>query len=582
MSETPSLPPRHQYEAFLQRLPADWEQKEITQVGAVVGGGTPSRAVPSFWRGSIPWVTPGEVSGEAAKLLHDTNDHISASGLAGSGANLLPAGSLLVTTRATLGARVINAVPMATNQGFKSIVFKKSEEASYYYHLFEKVKPELVRRASGTTFLEISGAEFGFIKVPSPSPEEKLKIAELLDTLDTAIHQTEFIVEKLKQVKQGLLHDLLTRGVDANGELRPSHEEAPDLYQESPLGWIPKDWDFGNLEAWLAGKPKNGYSPQEARERTGIQMLGLGCLTTEGFSPVQLKAAPFNDKRLQSAMLSTGDLLISRANTRELVGLVGVYKDVGTPCTYPDLMMRLKPCPDTSANFLQLVLQTTKTRRQIQAHAVGTSESMVKISGKTVSTLLVALPKNTEQSQILERMAACDVRLKAESDKAKVLREIKAGLMDDLLTGRVRATNLIVAGGAAGTQVDADLLLSQLCKDLYEAEELAVSEYRRELFGDKFIPELVLMREGKIRVEIRKENVSHNTPHLHIKHSDKIDASISLLDFSTLAGQIDSKTLKFFLKKLKPLKANLLAIWNELNEKENSMGAEELISNLSL
>jgi type I restriction enzyme S subunit len=182
MSETINVPPRHQYEAFLRQLPADWEQKEIAQVGAVVGGGTPSRAVPSFWRGSIPWVTPGEVSGETAKLLHDTNDHISASGLAGSGANLLPAGSLLVTTRATLGARVINAVPMATNQGFKSIVFKKQEEASYYYHLFEKVKPELVRRASGTTFLEISGAEFGSIKVPSPSPAEKLKIAQLLDT----------------------------------------------------------------------------------------------------------------------------------------------------------------------------------------------------------------------------------------------------------------------------------------------------------------------------------------------------------------------------------------------------------------
>ena len=69
MSDTPSAPPRHQYEAFLRQLPADWEQKEITEVGAVVGGGTPSRTIPSFSRGSIPWVTPGEVSSETAKLL---------------------------------------------------------------------------------------------------------------------------------------------------------------------------------------------------------------------------------------------------------------------------------------------------------------------------------------------------------------------------------------------------------------------------------------------------------------------------------------------------------------------------------
>ena len=247
MSEPFSFLPRHQYGAFLKQLPEDWEQKEITQIGAVVGGGTPSREVPSFWRGSIPWVTPGEVSGEDAKLLHDTNDHISASGLAGSGANLLPAGSLLVTTRATLGARVINAVPMATNQGFKSVVFKRPEEASYYFHLIEKVKPELVRRASGTTFLEISGAEFGSIKVPSPSPNEKLKISQILDTLDTAIHETEAIIAKLKAVKQGLLHDLLTRGIDANGELRPLPTEAPHLYKPSPLGWIPKEWEQAYL-----------------------------------------------------------------------------------------------------------------------------------------------------------------------------------------------------------------------------------------------------------------------------------------------------------------------------------------------
>src|ERR1017187_4075168 len=181
MSELPNTTPRYQYEAFLQQLPAQWEQKEIKQVGLVVGGGTPSREVPSFWRGSIPWVTPGEVSGETLQLLRDTNEHISDSALAGSGANLLPAGSLMVTTRATLGARAINAVPMSTNQGFKSIVFKKPDEASYYFHLFEKLKPELVRRASGTTFLEISGTEFGSIKVPSPPLPEKLLIAQLLD-----------------------------------------------------------------------------------------------------------------------------------------------------------------------------------------------------------------------------------------------------------------------------------------------------------------------------------------------------------------------------------------------------------------
>lgn len=247
MSEQTTRQPPHEYQRFLESLPDDWERKEIRQLGMVIGGGTPSRDVPSYWRGTIPWVTPGEVSGNATKFLYDTNEHISASGLAGSGAKLLPAGSLMVTTRATLGARVINTVPMATNQGFKSIVFKQAADVGFYIHLFDKVQPELVRRASGTTFLEISGAEFASIEVPSPCPDEKHLITKVLDTLDTAIHETEAIIAKLKAVKQGLLHDLLTCGIDANGELRPPQVEAPHIYKESPLGWIPKEWDASSL-----------------------------------------------------------------------------------------------------------------------------------------------------------------------------------------------------------------------------------------------------------------------------------------------------------------------------------------------
>jgi type I restriction enzyme S subunit len=85
------------------------------------------------------------------------------------------------------------------------------------------------------------------LEVFCPGFPEQSKIAKVLDALDTAIHETEAIIAKLKAVKQGLLHDLLTRGIDANGELRPPQAEAPHLYKESPLGWIPKAWDASPL-----------------------------------------------------------------------------------------------------------------------------------------------------------------------------------------------------------------------------------------------------------------------------------------------------------------------------------------------
>ena len=280
------------------------------------------------------------------------------------------------------------------------------------------------------------------ISLPTSDAEQQ-RIAGALETIDTAIQESDAIIAKLKIVRQGLLYDLLTRGIDANGEIRPHQADAAHLYKLSPTGWIPNDWVSGPLACWLDGKPKNGYSPQEAGEWTGIQMLGLGCLTLQGFQPLQLKPAPRGDKRLSSALLSDGDLLMSRANTRDLVGMVGVYRDVGTPCTYPDLMMRLRPSTETSAEFLQFVLQASAVRRQVQAHAVGTSGSMVKISGKIVSNLVVAIPSKTEQNQILALLAAGDAQLNSELEKLAVLRELKAGLMDDLLTGRVRVTPLL-------------------------------------------------------------------------------------------------------------------------------------------
>ena len=437
MSEPVNSVPRHQYEAFLHQLPADWDQQEITQLGLVVGGGTPSREVPSFWRGSIPWVTPGEVSGEASKLLHDTQDHISPSGLAGSGANLLPAGSLLVTTRATLGARVINAVPMATNQGFKSIVFKKPEEASYYYHLFEKVKPELVRRASGTTFLEISGAEFGSIKLPSPSPEEKLKIAQLLDTLDTAIHQTEAIVEKLKQVKQGLLYDLLTQGVDASGELRPSFEEAPELYQESPLGWIPKEWEIKAI-AQIGTVVGGGTPSREVPSfwRGEIPWLTPGEVsketekylhdTREHISPSGLAGSGANLLPKGSLMVTTRATLGARIiNATPMATNQGfksiIFKRSEDANYYYHAFNRLEP---------ELIRRSSGT-------------TFLEISGAEFSAMQVPSPQPSEKDLIAQMLDTADQRIADETAQLRKLVAQKLGLMDDLLTGRVRVTPLL-------------------------------------------------------------------------------------------------------------------------------------------
>jgi type I restriction enzyme S subunit len=259
----------------------------------------------------------------------------------------------------------------------------------------------------------------------------------VIDAIDAAIQKTGVVITKLKLFKAGLLHDLLTRGIDHNGELRDPHAH-PEQFKDSLLGRVPAAWGVEILEKALLGRPKNGYSPQEADDWNGSYMLGLGCLTPEGFAPCQLKNAPAGDPKLEAARLYQGDLLVSRSNTKDLVALAGVFRDIGVPCTYPDLMMRLKPNNRVAVSFLEAVLMHPPVRRAILRHASGTSGSMVKISADRLLRVPVILPPVWEQQAILEKAQQIRTTISNEQALHHKLRLLKQGLMHDLLTGRVR------------------------------------------------------------------------------------------------------------------------------------------------
>ncbi|ORC20131.1 restriction endonuclease subunit S [Rhodococcus qingshengii] len=248
------------------------------------------------------------------------------------------------------------------------------------------------------------------LNVP-PLPEQR-KIAEILDTLDDQIHATEQIIAKLRLTQSGLIDDLLNFQAKKN--------------------------QIEQLGKWLASKPKNGYSPLAVDQWNGVSMLGLGCLSANGFSPSQLKNAPPKDPRLRNALLEDGDLLMTRANTRDLVGFAGVYRDVGHPCTYPDLMMRLKPVPEVSIDYLEILLNSASIRRQVKNLASGTSGSMVKITGKIVENLQVVIPHRNVQIEVVDQINAVKNVCNSEIISLNKLLALKRGLCSDLLTGRVR------------------------------------------------------------------------------------------------------------------------------------------------
>lgn len=255
--------------------------------------------------------------------------------------------------------------------------------------------------------------DFKGIEIDLPPLSEQHRIVEVLDEVDAQIQAVE-ATEKKDSVS------LLA--VIANRLSSPEHPRR-------------------NLKELLAGRPRNGFSPTEVDGWTGFLVLGLGCLTPTGFVPRQLKPVSSDVAFDSSAILSDGDLLVSRANTRELVGLAGIYRDVGVPCLYPDLMMRITPKLGVSAEFLESVFALPEVRRRIQALSQGTSDSMVKITGDVIWNLTVPVPESEEIAELLLLKEAARRRLKVHAHvKEKLLRQKKA-LMNDLLNGKVRVSS---------------------------------------------------------------------------------------------------------------------------------------------
>ena len=431
---------RNEYAEFLSAVPDRWSKVKMRDVGRIVSGGTPSRDAPSLWGGGIPWVTPGELTALPTKEIEKTAETISAAGLAGSGANLLPVNSLLITSRATLGARAVNTVPMATNQGFKSVVPFDRRLTDYLFHLTEKIKPEMVRRASGTTFLEISGSEFGDIVLPLPQADEATKIAEVLDTLDAAIRGTEAVVAKLRAMKQGLLHDLLTRGIDANGDLRLPQPEAPHLYHQTPLGWLPREWDALPLGDYTQHDITYGIVQAGPHIVGGIPYVRTGDMSGEALVRENMLCTSERIARsYRRSEVRAGELVIA---IRATLGKVLPVPDDLDGANLTQGTARISPRGNVNPTCLMWAIRHRRGQDAIMKEVKGST--FMEISLGSLRKVPIALPRSRqEQDDIAVRLTGHDVAIAKEQALLDKLRLQKSGLMDDLLTGRVPVTPLL-------------------------------------------------------------------------------------------------------------------------------------------
>ncbi|MDG4560910.1 MAG: restriction endonuclease subunit S [Candidatus Competibacter sp.] len=370
---------------------------------------------------------------------------------------------LVITKDGTIGkVAYIDYLPGPTSLNSHLFLVRIKDDIDicprFAFHIFRsQIFQEFIeQQKSGSTLSGLGEMKFIKFQFPLPQKSEQNTFVRLLDTLDTTIRQTEAIIAKLQQVKQGLLHDLLTRGIDANGQLRPPVEQAPHLYKESPLGWIPMEWEVGPLSYCVASLDAGVSVNAEDRPHgsSEIGVLKTSAISNGVFYPEQNKAVVAREIRLVREPVQADSILVSRMNTPLLVG-ESCYVDVDSPNLFlPDRIWQLKIRESSivQTKWLSYIFRTSHYRAYVEIHATGTSGSMKNLPKSRLLDMPVAFPKFREQVQTSNRMTVIDQRINAERANLRKLINEKSALMDDLLTGRMRVTALLSGETRASTE----------------------------------------------------------------------------------------------------------------------------------
>lgn len=300
----------------------------------------------------------------------------------------------------------------------------------------EEVFAEAVRTSEGTKMPRTSWSRLRGYAIFSPEDDsDRQAITRILDTVDKGVTKTEILIAKLKAIKQGLLHDLLTRGLDANNELRQWSNGLPKGWEEDALYHYVPVAEYG-ISTSLS-------------ERGEVPVLRMQNISEGAVDLGDLKYA--SCVAVAGRLLCDGDVLFNRTNSIEHVGRTGIWRGELSPASFASYLVRL--VPDKSRllpEYLNLWLNWPETQRRIRRFAT-TGVQQVNINPTNLRTETIRLPKDIlEQQRIVNVYAAADSRIRSEGLVLAKLKAIKKGLMQDLLSGRVHVQSGTIPASATG------------------------------------------------------------------------------------------------------------------------------------
>lgn len=400
-------------------IPENWMAMTLTDAATVVGGGTPKRSEPGYWNGDVPWATPTDVTGLSGRIISETASSITEAGLASSAATLLPPNSLLMTTRATIGACAINRVTMATNQGFQNLVPKRpTMSVDFLYYLITYHAKRLEQLAAGSTFLEISKRTVRSFEFICPPISEQRKIAAILSSVDDAIEKTQAVIDQAQFVKRGLMQVLLTCGL------------RDDIRRTEPVE-IPDGWERKTIAE--IGKVVTGSTPSTSNHTFWNGVIPFVTPTDLGRAKrVSTTGRHVSEDGLaQVREIPPGSVMVTCIGTS--IGKIGMA--VERCCTNQQINSVI-----TGDAILSEYLYYALSFASGALVGLAGITAVPIVSKSTFLTCGVLVPPLAEQEQIVQVLSSVDHVIEVNQKRMAKLTEAKRGLMSLLLSGELRVT----------------------------------------------------------------------------------------------------------------------------------------------
>lgn len=382
-------------------IPEDWEVEKLEKLGKVITGNTPSRSDLELWNGNFCWATAKDFKG---KYIYDTNEKISEKG--SFGARMLPSGSILITCIASIGNNAISKVPLATNQQINSIIVNDKNYNEWLYYQLEFFKSKMIQLAGKTAVPIINKSDFEKIKLPIPPLPEQQKIAEILSTWDNAIDNCKKIIKKLKKRNKGLAQQLLTGKTRVKGfeDMKWTELKANKIFKSHT-----DKTHNGDLEI-LSATQERGVIPRSMNN-------------------IDIK---FDENSLGTyKKVEIGDFVIS---LRSFQGGIEYSEYEGIVSPAYTILKEILPI---SKSFYKVYFKTETFINRLNTIIYGIRDGK-QISFGDFSTLNLPYPSIEEQEAITLILNASNEELKQYEQKLANLQLQKKGLMQQLLTGKVR------------------------------------------------------------------------------------------------------------------------------------------------